>query len=88
MGQAAYGSSKGGVIALTLPMARDLAWYGIRVMSLAPALFSTAMTDQLPAKAKAQILKSAEFPLRFGQPKEFALACVSIIENEMMVSSC
>lgn len=86
MGQAAYGSSKGGVISLTLPMARDLAWYGIRVMALAPALFETPMMRRLPDRARAQILKSAEFPARFGHPEEFAMACVSIIENEILVS--
>ncbi|KDN52492.1 NAD(P)-binding protein [Tilletiaria anomala UBC 951] len=86
-GQAAYSASKGGVLAMGLPLARDLAWYGIRVMTLAPALFSTAMTDTLPDRAKAKILQSAEFPVRFGRPDEFAHAVVAIIENEMMNGS-
>ncbi|UZJ57106.1 hypothetical protein CBS101457_006426 [Exobasidium rhododendri] len=83
-GQVAYSASKGGVVSMTLPMARDLAWYGIRTMTLAPALFSTPMMKRLPEKAKKQILRSAEFPVRFGYPEEFAHAVVTIIENSIL----
>jgi NAD(P)-dependent dehydrogenase (short-subunit alcohol dehydrogenase family) len=62
-GQVSYSASKGGVVGMTLPMARDLARYGIRTMTLAPALFSTPMMERLPDKAKKQILRSAEFPV-------------------------
>ena len=84
-GQSSYAASKGGVLSLALPMARDLAWYGIRVMTLAPALFSTPMMESLPERAKAQILRSSEFPVRFGHPDEFAHAVAAIIENPMLV---
>ncbi|PWN52965.1 3-hydroxyacyl-CoA dehydrogenase type-2-like protein, partial [Violaceomyces palustris] len=86
-GQASYAGSKGGVVGMTLPMARDLAWYGIRVMTLCPALFGTPMMENLPERAKAKILRSSEFPARFGHPQEFASAVVSIIENSMLNGS-
>ncbi|KAN0065255.1 hypothetical protein ACQY0O_001752 [Thecaphora frezii] len=86
-GQAAYAASKGGVLSMTLPLSRDLARYGIRSMTLAPALFSTPMMEQLPERAKAQILKNAEFPVRFGEPDEFAHAVRMIIENPMLNGS-
>ncbi|EPQ26886.1 uncharacterized protein PFL1_05521 [Pseudozyma flocculosa PF-1] len=86
-GQAAYAASKGGVLSMTLPLSRDLAWFGIRSMTLTPALFSTPMMQQLPDRAKAQILKSAEFPVRFGEPDEFAHAVKMVIENPMLNGS-
>jgi NAD(P)-dependent dehydrogenase (short-subunit alcohol dehydrogenase family) len=85
-GQIAYSASKGGVVGMTLPMARDLAWYGIRTMTLAPALFSTNMSAQMPEKARKALLRQTEFPARLGKPEEFAQAVVSIIENPMLVS--
>ncbi|KAK0553555.1 hypothetical protein OC846_002476 [Tilletia horrida] len=87
MGQVSYAASKAGVLGMGLPMARDLAWYGIRVMTLCPALFETPMTQNLPQRARQSLLKNAEFPARFGQPNEFAHAVLSIIENEMMNGS-
>ncbi|KAK0530483.1 hypothetical protein OC835_003995 [Tilletia horrida] len=87
MGQVSYAGSKAGVLGMGLPMARDLAWFGIRVMTLCPTLFETPMTENLPPRARANLLKNAEFPARFGQPIEFAHAVLMIIENEMMNGS-
>ncbi|PWN45039.1 NAD(P)-binding protein [Ceraceosorus guamensis] len=86
-GQVSYSASKGGVVGMSMPMARDLAWYGIRVMALAPALFSTPMMERLPQRAKDAILRTAEFPLRFGHPEEFAHAVIACIENSMLNGS-
>lgn len=85
-GQCPYSASKGGVLSLTLPMARDLAWFGIRVMTLVPTLFETPMMAQLPKRARQAILRTCEFPARFGHPDEFALSVQSVIENPMLVS--
>ncbi|KAE8244777.1 hypothetical protein A4X13_0g6273 [Tilletia indica] len=87
MGQVAYAASKAGVLGMGLPMARDLAWFGIRVMTLCPALFETPMTENLPPRTRQNLLKNAEFPARFGRPVEFAHAVVMIIENEMLNGS-
>lgn len=86
-GQCPYSASKGGVLSLTLPMARDLAWFGIRVMTLVPTLFETPMMAQLPKRAREAILRTCEFPARFGYPEEFALSVQSVIENPMLVSA-
>lgn len=86
-GQCSYSASKGGVLALSLPMARDLAWFGIRVMTLVPTLFETPMMTQLPGRARAKILTQCEYPARFGKPEEFALSVQAIIENPMLVST-
>jgi len=80
-GQAAYAASKGGVASLCLPMARDLARYGIRVMAIAPSLFDTAMGANMPSKVKDNLLRSTLFPQRFGTADEFAALAASIIEN-------
>lgn len=85
-GQCSYAASKGGVLSLTLPMARDLAWFGIRAMTLAPALFETPMMEKLPDRQRNAILRMSEFPVRFGKPDEFATAVQSCIENSMLVS--
>ncbi|KAL9938111.1 hypothetical protein V8E36_002734 [Tilletia maclaganii] len=87
MGQVSYAASKAGVLGMGLPMARDLAWFGIRVMTLCPALFETPMTENLPQRARSNLLRNAEFPARFGQPIEFAHAVLMIIENEMLNGS-
>lgn len=84
-GQCPYSASKGGVLSLTLPMARDLAWFGIRVMTLVPSLFETPMMAQLPTRARNAILRTCEFPARFGHPHEFALSVQAIVENSMLV---
>lgn len=85
-GQCSYAASKGGVLSLTLPMARDLAWFGIRTMTLAPALFETPMMEKLPDRQRNAILRMSEFPVRFGKPDEFAAAVQACIENSMLVS--
>ncbi|MFA7506265.1 MAG: SDR family NAD(P)-dependent oxidoreductase [Burkholderiaceae bacterium] len=82
MGQAAYSASKAGVIGLTLPMARDLAEHGIRVVSIAPGLFDTGMVAGMPEKVSRSIIdRMVLFPERMGQPDEFAHLVGSIIEN-------
>ena len=81
IGQVAYSASKGGVVGMTLPMARDLASSGIRVMTIAPGLFETPLLAGLPDEAKASLGKQVPFPPRLGQPPEFALFVRQIIEN-------
>jgi NAD(P)-dependent dehydrogenase (short-subunit alcohol dehydrogenase family) len=84
IGQSAYAASKGGVAAMTLPAARELARFGIRVMTIAPGLFETAMSAGLPDEAKAQILTNVPFPNRMGAPDEYAQLVQSIVENPML----
>ena len=76
MGQAAYASSKGGIAALTLPAARDLARDGIRVAAIAPGIFATPMLEGLPPEVQDSLARQVPFPVRLGDPREFAeLAC-------------
>ncbi|PLR96937.1 3-hydroxyacyl-CoA dehydrogenase [Bacillus sp. T33-2] len=84
IGQAAYSASKGGVVGMTLPIARELAAYGIRVMTIAPGLFHTPMFDTLPEEAKVSLGKMVPFPSRLGYPEEYAKLVQSIIENPML----
>jgi NAD(P)-dependent dehydrogenase (short-subunit alcohol dehydrogenase family) len=84
IGQAAYGASKGGVLALTLPVARDLATYGIRVMTILPGLFHTPMFDGLPEEARNALAASVPFPSRLGRPEEYAALVQTIIANDML----
>jgi NAD(P)-dependent dehydrogenase (short-subunit alcohol dehydrogenase family) len=84
IGQAAYAASKGGVASLTLPAARELARFGIRVMTIAPGLFETAMSAGLPDDIKAEILTNVPFPNRMGFPDEYAKLVQSIVENPML----
>ncbi|MDO5609889.1 MAG: SDR family NAD(P)-dependent oxidoreductase [Pseudomonadota bacterium] len=72
IGQAAYSASKGGVVAMTLPMARELARFGIRVLTIAPGIFWTPMVDGMPDDVQAALAASIPFPSRLGQPTEFA----------------
>ena len=81
VGQEAYAASKGGVASMTLPMARDLAQHGIRVVTIAPGLFMTPMMKELPEAAQASLAASVPFPRRLGHPAEFAQMAASIIEN-------
>jgi NAD(P)-dependent dehydrogenase (short-subunit alcohol dehydrogenase family) len=84
IGQAAYSSSKGGVVGMTLPVARDLSRSGIRVMTIAPGIFRTPMLAGLPQEAQDSLGKQVPFPPRLGEPAEYgALAC-HIVENEML----
>lgn len=84
VGQAAYSASKGGVVGMTLPIARELAAYGIRVMTIAPGLFHTPMFDSLPEEARDSLGKMVPFPQRLGYPEEYALLAESILTNPML----
>jgi NAD(P)-dependent dehydrogenase (short-subunit alcohol dehydrogenase family) len=85
VGQAAYSASKAGVMGLTLPVARDLAGVGIRVVSIAPGMFNTAMAANLPEKVLDTIVeRMILFPNRMGEPKEFAALAAHIIENSYL----
>lgn len=84
IGQAAYAASKGGVASMTLPAARELARFGIRVMAIAPGLFETAMSAGLPDDIRADILKNVPFPSRMGLPDEYARLAQQIVENPML----
>jgi NAD(P)-dependent dehydrogenase (short-subunit alcohol dehydrogenase family) len=84
IGQAAYSASKGGIVGMTLPIARELGRYGIRVMSIAPGIFETPMMGQIPAEAKAALEKMVPFPPRLGRGAEFASLVRQIIENPML----
>ena len=84
IGQAAYSASKGGLVAITLQLAREFSDYGIRVMTIAPGLFDTPMIAGLPDKAREALLKLMVFPKRFGKPSDFAQLAKHIIENPML----
>jgi NAD(P)-dependent dehydrogenase (short-subunit alcohol dehydrogenase family) len=84
IGQAAYAASKGGIVGLTLPIARELAGHGIRVMTIAPGIFDTPMLAGLPEKARQSLGQQVPFPSRLGRPDEFAALTLHIIENEML----
>lgn len=87
IGQAAYAASKAGVAGLALPMARDLARSGIRVMAIMPGLFHTPMFDTLTDEVRAALAASVPFPTRLGQGSEFARMAAHIIENAMLNGS-
>jgi NAD(P)-dependent dehydrogenase (short-subunit alcohol dehydrogenase family) len=84
IGQAAYAASKGGVVAMTLPLARELARSGIRVMSIAPGIFDTPMLAGLPEDARESLGRQVPFPSRLGKPEEYAALVGHIVENEML----
>lgn len=84
IGQAAYSASKGGVVGMTLPIARELARYGIRVMTIAPGIFDTPMMAGLPEAARASLGQQVPFPPRLGKPEEYAALAKHIIENVML----
>jgi NAD(P)-dependent dehydrogenase (short-subunit alcohol dehydrogenase family) len=84
IGQAAYSASKAGLVGMTLPVARELARYGIRVMTIAPGVFETPMGDGLPPEVKASLAKMVPFPPRFGRPEEFASLVREIVANVML----
>jgi len=81
LGQAAYSASKGGIAAMCLPAARELAQTGIRVMAVAPGLFETPMMQGLPPEVSEKIIANIPFPHRLGEPEEFGLMVAQIIEN-------
>jgi NAD(P)-dependent dehydrogenase (short-subunit alcohol dehydrogenase family) len=84
IGQAAYGSSKAAVVGLTLPMARDLARSGVRVMTIAPGIFETPMLMGMPEEVRDALGKMVPFPPRLGRPSEYAHLARTIIENTML----
>lgn len=84
IGQPAYAASKAGVVGLTLPIAREFARIGIRVVTIAPGLFETPMMASLPQEARDSLGKSVPFPARLGRPAEFAHLVQSIVENPML----
>ena len=84
IGQAAYSASKAGVVGLTLPVARELARFGIRCMTIAPGVFETPMVGQIPPDIAAALGKSVPFPPRLGRPAEFASLVLEIVRNPML----
>lgn len=84
IGQTAYSASKGGIVSMTLPAARELAQFGIRVMAIAPGLVDTPMFAQLTSEARAALAASVPFPKRLAHPEEYAALVIHIIENPML----
>jgi len=84
IGQAAYAASKGGIVSLTLPIARELARSGIRVVTIAPGIFDTPLLAGLPEPARASLGQQVPFPSRLGRPDEFASLVRHVVENQML----
>jgi NAD(P)-dependent dehydrogenase (short-subunit alcohol dehydrogenase family) len=84
IGQAAYSASKGGIVGMTLPLAREFARYGIRVMTIAPGIFWTPLLATLPQEAQDSLGKQVPFPSRLGQPDEYAQLVEAIVVNPML----
>lgn len=84
IGQVAYAASKGAIVGMTLPLARDLASYGIRVNTIAPGLFMTPLLEGLPEKVQKQLGETVPFPNRLGNPEEYAQLVHAIIDNKML----
>lgn len=84
VGQAAYSASKGGIVGMTLPIARDLAQYAIRVVTIAPGLFLTPLLKGLPEAVQESLGKQVPFPSRLGDPSEYAMLVESVISNPML----
>jgi len=84
IGQAAYAASKGGIVSMTLPIARELARFGIRVMTIAPGIFDTPMLAAMPEEIRASLGQQVPFPSRLGRPAEYAALVRHIFENEML----
>jgi len=84
IGQAAYAASKAGVNGMTLPVARELAKFGIRVMTIAPGIFDTPMLRGMSDEVRASLGAQVPFPSRLGQPEEYAALVKHIVENEML----
>jgi NAD(P)-dependent dehydrogenase (short-subunit alcohol dehydrogenase family) len=84
IGQAAYSASKGGLVAMTLPIARELARYGIRVMTIAPGIMETPMLKGLPTEVQDSLGRMVPFPSRVGRPDEFARLVAHIIDNSYL----
>ncbi len=88
IGQVAYTAAKAGIAGMTLTMARDLGSLGIRVLSIAPSLFSTGITEGIPDEFADVLTKDAAFPKRMGRPEEYGKLAVAIVENPMLNGSC
>jgi NAD(P)-dependent dehydrogenase (short-subunit alcohol dehydrogenase family) len=84
IGQAAYAASKGGIVAMTLPLAREFARIGVRVMTIAPGTFDTPLLSALPEAARLSLAQKVPFPPRLGHPEEYAALVRHIFENEML----
>jgi 3-hydroxyacyl-CoA dehydrogenase / 3-hydroxy-2-methylbutyryl-CoA dehydrogenase len=84
IGQVAYSASKGGIVGLTLPAARDLAGRGVRVLTIAPGTFDTPLLAALPEDARAELGAQIPFPSRLGMPEEFAALAAHIVQNPML----
>jgi len=84
IGQAAYSASKGGIVGMTLPIAREFARVGIRVMTIAPGTFDTPLLAALPEAARQSLAQQVPFPSRFGKPAEYAALVRHIFENPML----
>jgi NAD(P)-dependent dehydrogenase (short-subunit alcohol dehydrogenase family) len=84
IGQAAYAASKGGIAALTMPVAREFARFGIRVLTIAPGIFRTPLLEGLPEEVQAALGASIPFPARLGEPAEFAKLVIAMIENDYL----
>jgi NAD(P)-dependent dehydrogenase (short-subunit alcohol dehydrogenase family) len=84
IGQAAYAASKGGVAAMTLPIARELARYGVRIVCIAPGVFETPLMHAVPDQSREALAQQTPFPARFGYPDEFAQLVQQVIENRML----
>lgn len=88
IGQAAYSASKAGVVGMTLPIARELARSGIRLVSIAPGLFDTPMLAGLPEEARQALAANVPFPARLGAPEEYAALALHIVDNRMLNGEC
>jgi len=88
IGQAAYCASKGGIVSMTLPIARECAEYGIRVATIAPGLFDTPLMAGMPPDVKEGMARGVPFPKRLGKPSEFGRMALHIIENPMLNGCC
>lgn len=84
VGQAAYSASKGGIVGMTLPVARDLAELGIRVVTIAPGIFDTPLLASLPEPVRASLARQMPFPQRLGRPEEYAALVAHVVENAML----
>jgi NAD(P)-dependent dehydrogenase (short-subunit alcohol dehydrogenase family) len=84
IGQIAYSASKGAIVSMTLPAARDMAPLGVRVCAVAPGVFDTPLLGNLPEDSREALRGDALFPARFGRPDEFAALVAHIVENEML----
>jgi len=88
IGQVAYTAAKAGIVGMTLTMARELGSMGIRVMAIAPSLFSTGITEGIPDEFAAVLTKDAAFPKRMGRPEEYARLALAIVETPMLNGGC